>query len=163
MPDKNKFPLSGLSKQQKEILKTLYDNDGFESTKGLSWTIARKFDNEQDSRIEKRKSRYEIVEEMKQEYLNEDTAPERKKIIEHDLEFMRYIAPSKLDKEILSEKHRASMSRSIKRLRERGLIKGYRKIIWDWDTGIIRKRILAGSWERMRYYCLTDKGLNIIN
>ena len=60
MPSKNKFPLSGLSKQQKEILKSLYDDKyGFKSTKELSWVIAKKFDNEQDSRIEKRKSRYE--------------------------------------------------------------------------------------------------------
>ncbi len=83
---KEKFPTSWLSRQQKEILKTVCDKwtDNPEpiQTKTLNWDIARKFDNEQDNRIEM----------------------------------------GKKGKEILSQNHRISMNKSLKRLRERELI-----------------------------------------
>lgn len=163
MPSKNKFPFSGLSKQQKEILKYLNRNE-IVRKQAISWYIAKIFDNEQDSRIEKRKNRSEIIEEMRQEYLNEDTTPERKKIIEADLEFMAYITPSRLNKKILSEKHRASMSRSLKRLRERGLIKGYSTVRWDWNTKpvSIKYKFSTELSVLIHYYGLTEKGLEYI-
>ena len=123
MPSKNNFPLSGLSKQQKFILEYLEGSTilkPYRSTP-ISWAVAKKFDVK-GNRIKRRQNRSEIIEEMKQEYLNEDTTPERKKLIEFDLNFMKKMRPSNLNSKILSKKHRTSVSRSLKRLIERGLI-----------------------------------------
>lgn len=87
MPSKNKFPLSGLSKQQKEILKIIYeDKDKREAYRYLSRKIARKFNKENKERISNSRG------------------------------FSS-----------LTNKHSASISRSIKRLIERGLIKKWER------------------------------------
>jgi len=84
---KEKYSKSYLSKQQKEILKTVCDkwtNNPTEPTdsKTVSWDIARMFNTEQGNRITKNKN----------------------------------------EEEILSKAHNASMSRSLKKLRERDLV-----------------------------------------
>ena len=80
---KEKYPKSYLSKQQKEILKTVCsDKPELTNAKTLSWDIARFFNTKQGNRITKNKNK----------------------------------------EEILSKTHNASMSRSLKALRERDLL-----------------------------------------
>lgn len=109
MPNKKKYPLSGLSQQQKDILKYIYDTGTNIPARGrdISKYIAEKY-NKNESRITYRRGHY---------------TPEGKP-------FKGYIH--------CTDKHYASMSRSLKRLRERGLIKKSRNKGW---------------------YDLTDKGL----
>ena len=84
---KEKYSKSYLSKQQKEILKTVcnkWTNNPTEPTdsKTVSWDIARIFNTKQGNRITKNKN----------------------------------------EEELLSKVHNASMSRSLKKLRERDLV-----------------------------------------
>ena len=118
MPSKKKFPLSGLSKQQKEILKYLLNEREIRSKFHISWYIAEIFDKNGD-RI--------LNQNMKNNILKNN---------------------------ILTTKHRVSMSRSLKRLRERGLIEGYSGYILDSKTKYV-KNICS--------YGLTEKGLKYFN
>lgn len=126
MPSKNKFPLSGLSKQQKEILKLLYNDKNNVGRKiGLSRKIAEKFEKKSDYSYAYGWGKHEI----------------------------------------LSNIHRASMSRSIKRLKERGLIESYYDIKFDikiHDNGKW-SRILKKKYTKKEYqkeHRLSDWGIN---
>ena len=104
---KEKYPKSYLSKQQKEILKTVCDkwtDNPTEppKTKTVSWDIARIFNTEQGNRIT----------------LNDNK------------------------EEKLSKTHNSSMSRSLKKLRERDLV---------YDESLFGKGLIALSEEGKKW------------
>ena len=113
MPSKKKYPLSGLSKQQKDILKYIHDRGTGIPARGrdISRYIAKKY-NKNESRITYRRGYYTPEGDLFKGYTHS------------------------------TDKHYASMSRSLRRLRERGLIKKSR------DRG---------------WYDLTDKGNSLFN
>jgi hypothetical protein len=111
---KEEFPNAWLSYQQKKILELVCNETPLpKEAKELSWDIARKFDNEQDNRIELGTS----------------------------------------ENEILSKTHKASMSRSLKRLRERKLIEGKDGIFGKKLVGLTKEGL---DWCKKLNYIVDD-------
>ena len=106
-----------LSKQQKAILEFLYKRvKGHCYKQYLSWHIAEKFNKDHKDRIDDyTKASLEIMQEANEQ----DTLSDSKfKLLYLKSIFLK----SRRKKKRLTPKHRASLSRSIKRLEQRGLV-----------------------------------------
>lgn len=173
--------VSKLSKQQKAILEALYERykepcwfipGGYWChTSTLSWDVARKFNQAHNDRIwDDKQHKLNLIEQEREEtkdlidengmYKDEES---REKGIRRgralELIFL-LIDNCHRKKERLTVKHRASFSRSLKRLQERGLVTCYTDselkeeeggLVWVWYTG----------GRRNNYVKLTDKGIEV--
>ena len=147
--------VSKLSQQQKAILECLYKSykepgflpEGYWCHVGrLSWFVAHRFNRGHNHRVwDAKLAKVEVA----------------KKLKGRDLAMAFYIIERGHRKpQLLTEKHRASFCRSLKRLEERGLIKRYvalktekrdGKWFWVWYVGD----------GRTQYVELTDKGIEV--
>lgn len=120
MPNKKKFPLSGLSKQQKLILSLLEGSTEQKpySSMEISWMVAKKFDNDGGDRILYR-SRKKVIEETREKVRKREISPREGSDF---VKFYTQLHRKDMKENILTHKHRISISKTLKRLTERGLI-----------------------------------------
>lgn len=159
MTDITKFPFSNLSKQQKAILEIIYEYTDEHHTvtrsKEVSWKIAERFNKGHNDRIfdwEKHKAK------LRKERQKRTTTTEGDKLSDAIGGFLLSYNYGKF----LTNKHSASMSRSVKRLIERGLIKGFDDSEVGYRTPRKEKRVRyiypAQKGHKLGYLGLTDKG-----
>lgn len=119
----SKYGQRKLSLVQKVILAYLADNEDERCRiDELSWYVARVFNLEQGDRIwNARKQKEKLLEDFQKE---KDEEVKHRKGKAAMLAF-RLIDSCHRKKEILTEKHRASFSRSLSRLHDRGLVDLY--------------------------------------
>jgi len=172
--------VSKLSRNQKAILECLHDSytepglmpGGYWChVRKLSWFVARRFNKGHGDKIwDPKQAKAKMIEEFKQETrdcFNEqgkfvDEKAERKaNMLAQEKLLLSKIIDSAHKRALLTGKHRASFSRSLKRLEQRGLIECYvalktenRDGTWTW--------VWYGGDGRTVYAALTDRGLKYI-
>ena len=165
-----------LSKQQKEILRYLYESNkplGLVYRSELSWHIAKKFNKGHNDRIwNKDKHKDKLIKEFKESVkdcydergMYKDEQARKKIMLEKEIaNFGMMWADYRHKEKHLTQKHRASFSRSLRRLEERGLIV---RVVWysiipETKTLHLTSKKIIGETDYTKYVRLTEKGKEI--
>ena len=158
MEEVNRFSMKKLSIQQKAILEGLakYNGNSIVWVSSLSWKIAQKFNKNHNDRIwtlkeQEKKEKIELEKDIKERNLSGEQIKARH-LMSSFAQLLRTSSHRK--KERLTPKHRASFSRSLKRLLLRGLI----DCINSYKYNKEEKKMEIVYSERTNYVFLTNKG-----
>lgn len=161
MEEVNHFSMKKLSTQQKAILELICKESSIEfvSSTYISREIAHRFNREDDNRIlfsEKKiaKAREKFEEDVKLRKLSKEQIKSEYMILSPMWEFAEQMHRRK---EILTQSHRASFSRSLKRLWYRGLIDCIGSYKFNRDKNVMEIVYTL----RTNYVFLTDKGKKV--
>lgn len=167
-----------LSRQQKTILKSLYLEKGsfnwpryLQHVSSTSWFVANNLNTRHKDRIwndavqkqlilEDTLNKINALSDDKSNFLSEEKRDEANSLVSTTIFLGKIIDSYHRKTKRLTEKHRASFSRALKRLEDRGLIQRFVYLRKSYE-GKRRKFSLQKGPGRTRYVMLTDAGIRV--